>query len=641
LLRPDAIEITVPNLSDDIRALVREAPSPVPTDELAVSLGVALEQIEDALDLDDQELAWRPGDTWIHLPTILDGVVALHRLDADEIARGWAHDCADLASVLVCNPPRLADASDGDVVLELTLQEPPHWELPAGVLARAQPGDALRITHTTGGMQLDVVPAAELEGVAVAMSEAEVLGLATAISDLNAEGPVEIADLVLELATWVAPLLRAPRELSAMLAAAGATVVGDFVLPAGADPDQWLAERNRAMLDAGGGWPDAVLDKGLAVLDAIRLIGQGEVLEPEQRGAVVAALADEDAVDLLTDNLMVGLVDRGDELAAMLRAVEAGLQPGAMPAGMHVLLSRLAERAGDLESQLAHTASALVKDKTFGPAWLDRAIDLEEAGELAGALLALRRARVIADDPQMIRLAELLAPPYPDTGRNEACPCESGRKHKACHADGGPPSAEVMIDALVGHAGNWLFRPAQRPLLLRLAAPWLEVLGSLDAVVDDFMAVGVMLFDQGGLAAYAAGRGTLVSAEGQARLARWSDVRLDLVHLTAVSADGVTVRSVLRDELIELQGEDEVELFGSYAVEHAVEDAELLATHLVTRDDGSRRSVLTALPVPAAGGTELADVLRAGDQNRSIVLLAQHAAALQQLFAEQGWTPEV
>ena len=193
----------------------------------------------------------------------------------------------------------------------------------------------------------------------------------------------------------------------------------------------------------------------------------------------------------------------------------------------HAEAERELRRATELDDRHAHASFDLVRY-------------LSDRGQ-AGAALSLLRRLV---GPQADELAELLsryAKPGPTSaGRNEPCPCGSGRKHKVCcQARGGWP----LHDRL-----EWVWDKVMTfltsPLVDDRIAPIARAAGLADdpEAVRDVLVANAALFEGGLLVELCDRRGSLLPADELELLREWSHVRAGAYELVETGPGGsVTV----------------------------------------------------------------------------------------------------
>jgi hypothetical protein len=196
-------------------------------------------------------------------------------------------------------------------------------------------------------------------------------------------------------------------------------------------------------------------------------------------------------------------------------------------AGPRFVLGACAEARDDVIAAERLYRSALDADPNHPLALTAVARYETDRGDYAAALRHLRAARVPADDPERAWLEGLVRPAVPKVGRNEPCPCGSGRKYKACHLDDpGEIGSVEVAKALLHKLDTWLSQPdmqgAGEDVLREIGAPVPGGAGrggggdeaGRDQVhgveVADPMVADILLFDRGGLRRFLESRGALL-----------------------------------------------------------------------------------------------------------------------------------
>ncbi|MEX1164419.1 MAG: SEC-C domain-containing protein [Nitriliruptor sp.] len=235
--------------------------------------------------------------------------------------------------------------------------------------------------------------------------------------------------------------------------------------------------------------------------------------------------------------------------------------------------------------------------------------DRGQAGAALGLLIGM-------EGPGVDDLVEFLTPfagPGPmSAGRNEPCPCGSGRKHKVCCAvRGGWPLRDRM---------PWLMRklmafyasPAARDTVLDVArSTGMAEEGAADSYRDT-AALNLALFEGGVIADLCDLRGSLLPADELELLRDWSRVRAGLYELVEeADADGTCTLLDLFD------GERTTFADGSLAARLEVGDAVL--AWLVT-DEAGTAPFHSVVPVPDRARDSLLDLL---DDDLSATVLAR------------------
>ena len=180
---------------------------------------------------------------------------------------------------------------------------------------------------------------------------------------------------------------------------------------------------------------------------------------------------------------------------------------------------------------------AVELDPTHGPATFDLAGYLSDRGQAGAALGQLTGM----EGPGVDDLVELLSPytaPGPmSAGRNDPCPCGSGRKHKVCCAmRGGWPLRERMpwlMHKLMGFYSS----PSASDTVMAVARQVGMAGDGAAGSYRDTAALNLALFEGGVLAEMCDLRGALLPADELALLRDWSQVRAGLYELVEVADD--------------------------------------------------------------------------------------------------------
>ncbi len=115
----------------------------------------------------------------------------------------------------------------------------------------------------------------------------------------------------------------------------------------------------------------------------------------------------------------------GDFTALLINQVPDRAAPALMLAGA------AADEAGDVVVAEDHLRKAVLLDADFGPAAAMLARYQIDRSDIAGAIASLRHPDLDPDGPALTFLLAVDRP-YRKAGRNQPCPCGSGRKFKQC-----------------------------------------------------------------------------------------------------------------------------------------------------------------------------------------------------------------
>lgn len=244
---------------------------------------------------------------------------------------------------------------------------------------------------------------------------------------------------------------------------------------------------------------------------------------------------------LCLEEELVGLDPRGDDLVAFLDRIAPPEPRGR--AVLETLRALAADLAGNVAAAEAHLDAALAATPDW-PAALDaRARFLSVRGRTREAVNLLGHIRS-PDDPELVAMRERLRLSTVSVGRNEPCPCGSGRKSKHCHRG----RAELPADART----TWLLDKARTYVELRAPSHLLEDLRDVfeasagrqeadgEAVPGaQLLALDIALFDRGGFEQFLAARRQLLPTD-EVRLAeQWVEGQwASVFQVTGIDDDG-------------------------------------------------------------------------------------------------------
>ncbi len=356
---------------------------------------------------------------------------------------------------------------------------------------------------------------------------------------------------------------------------------GDDTLRRGTDADDEASALDRLMLDSFGLEPHEAEGVGI-VLGAWELSQRLGGLDNPTTSARLAeilawpAIARVVAMKAWTDPAFERFVA---EIATAARGRDA--------AGPVFILGAYAEVRDDVADAEQRFRSALEADPRHPLALAAIARYEVDRGDYAVALGRLRTAGVPADDLERAWLERLARPDVRRVGRNEPCPCGSGRKYKACHLDS--PGTVGPVDAataLLHKVDRWLAQPDMqhvgaevllevergtqaidpvgpatrsrgtrrstatrtpgRNLEHAIGAPMPDI--DPDKPIDPILK-DIVLFDRGGLRRFLDVRGSLLPEVERALGRTWLLTRRSLYEVQAVRpGTGVTLRDLRSDD---------------------------------------------------------------------------------------------
>ncbi len=276
-------------------------------------------------------------------------------------------------------------------------------------------------------------------------------------------------------------------------------------------------------------------------------------------------------------------------------------------AGARFVLGACAEARDDVVAAERLFRSALDADPDHPLALVEVARYETDRGDYASALRHLRAARIPADESERAWLEGLARPAVPKVGRNEPCPCGSGRKYKACHLDAPGEIASVEPGKALQHKLEaWLSQPNMQRVgddVLREIGG--EVPGSDSTAPVDPMLTDIILFDRGGLRRFLDVRGVLLPAAERSLGSTWLTSRRSLFEVQAVRPrTSVTLR--------DLRSGDGVVELGDRSIPGQVQPLDLLLTRLLPDGLGGLVAFDGVL-VPRLQRRHVLDLLDSGD----------------------------
>jgi hypothetical protein len=276
--------------------------------------------------------------------------------------------------------------------------------------------------------------------------------------------------------------------LPALYEAAGLEERGSILAERGFDWEAHRACQDRDRLAVLYGLDDEQVDRVVRAVgacstlladsaDGLRATG-GE----RQRSAILLAAVLEDGA--VAEAFWEESVQRGRSATELAHCADELSLDGVLPVGLAWIRARGLDLAGDAAGAVSLLEAAVTPECTHRPALIELAGFLADSGDARRAFALLGRAGVTevaaGEDPfdeldEAQRLLDevrgfALHRPRPAAGRNDRCPCGSGRKYKACHLGREQHPLEDRA--------AWLYDKAQR--FLRRRAP-----GALEDLADE------------------------------------------------------------------------------------------------------------------------------------------------------------
>jgi hypothetical protein len=521
-------------LIDQIVAVLADGPFPL--DDLTELLaeggyldhltGDDVEELADQLDdlLSHYDGFWVTANDVVALSEdLIIGTVFTHRVTAGELASGMLTMTPDLSALWSVETDTMPLAAGGELDLALGPYDESaddHGSLvgPDGWLAEYAPGDLLALRRTADGLRVEVAG-----DVGDGAEESEALERALVRRVFGPDMGEEVFVLVLDaIAESEVPLFCDPvRPLVEILHAAGLEHRGAFVGPIGVEwqpPAVAVAEAERVMLaeryqldlcclelldDAMEAWNELTLPTGHTAVD--------------WRG-VARALSHGFVAPAFADYVLRDVDELHPVLSEFVQALRAAGSKAEAPAAY--LAARNLERAGDVHAAETSLQMAVRADGSFDPALEELAWYVADRGDAELAINLLRRSGAGADDPEL-SLLESMRPARNAAGRNDPCPCGSGRKYKDCCLRNARVPLERRTDWLLHKLWTYTLRPHRQRHVLGLALVLASDDDDLDELLDTGLPMDLAAFDDGLAIAFLTERGALLPDDERALLESW------------------------------------------------------------------------------------------------------------------------
>ena len=455
----------------------------------------------------------------VRVDLLLEGVVLTHRLTPTEVERGGIELEPNLGVIdfdLDHETDRVVDGRTAEVAMDLR-EGWFAWVLADGLPAGSQAGDLVGIRRQ--GAAFELLHGADLEAAVGAVDTGPLLeALRAALDEIRTTGVgVESTDVLMGLLCSAPDVFRSPAPpLSELLAEAGASRRGDYFGPADVEwqlpGERYLAAERKRRLDRWEFGP--CCEEAFDVVD--RAWGNEVLgLDPEREPAEIRTALAHNAVSLAMLEHWDEQAADPDELVSFLEPLVAKGRRDTAPTLF--LLATALDRSGRVLDAERRYEEATLADRDFIPPWQALGLMAFERGDLARAVMLLDRAEEPGRRHPVSELIEDIAPPVEGVGRNDPCPCGSGRKFKACHLGkplgGGAGGARLLLHKALFH-----LHQRDREALEWLAEPYGA--GAEELMEDDFVA-DVALFEGGSFAEFLEERAPLLPAEDVAEGEVW------------------------------------------------------------------------------------------------------------------------
>ncbi len=482
---------------------------------------------------------------------LLDGLVLTHRVGEDEISGGLVCATPDLIGIETDLDPLPLEAG-GSVSLQFDFGDGPryheHGSLvgPQGWLDRFEPGDLVAFTRVGELLRLDTV-------TKPANASEELSALADAFESVTGSlGVAAEPHKILERALIDNPgLFRRPLlPLGELLGAAGLEVRGAWAGPKGeewAPPGVAMVEELTKQIEVSFG-----MDR--CCVEAFR-VATGHWRDPDNSDAVEAAKAlghgpvADAFVDWYDSFLAVESEMFGDYLRDLI------VSAGRHAAPVRFLYAVHLDAIGDATSSEAELDTAVRSDPEFSSAHWMLAGFASDRGDAARTVSLLQQAGVDPDNADLEYHRSLVSD-QPEVGRNDPCPCGSGRKFKVCHLDKLILEPQERVQWMLHKVDRYMHTHYRHD---RYIGPALSALPEdfepedLRRMAGDTFIVELSVFEGGGIEDFLVERGVLLPASERDLYDLWSQATLALWEVMSVSrGDTVELRDTRTGEHVEV-----------------------------------------------------------------------------------------
>ena len=530
-------------------------------ENVAEELGVADPEVFSGLEtiidntIDDFGEVRLLGDQVVEVTRFAESASFTHRLSSAEVDGNTIELDVDLSLLGV-----LADVDGGlhrpsdavpldlrervEFAAELGATPRVHQRLvgPDGWLRDFEPGDVVVVRAEDGYLHVEAAPAELPTAASVAERLGDQIAEAVATETEGDGSPIGADELVLRALVegwWPTDEVLPPlREIAE---AAGLEVEGHRVGP----PGCWEKDAQlRRVVGAFMRHVDHLDDKTRSALTGFIKAFDDFLAHPSEAPdpALASALHRRRGYGAMCLHEELQRIDpTGEQILAFADAMPMPRGPAATVKLMLESLGR--ELSGDPHGAEEAAEAAARAESGWYPA-LDARMGFLEAGgnlrDVVNVMAVLREP----DDPELVRLRDRLRLLSPDVGRNEPCPCGSGRKFKQCHLGRTELPAEHRAAWLLERAVNWVERYAYPDIdVARHAVEAVDGGASSDDTISAVLA-DVVLFELGGLRRFVDARRHLLPPDDVALVDSWLvGERTSLFRVEGIADDG-TLRLV-------------------------------------------------------------------------------------------------
>jgi hypothetical protein len=286
---------------------------------------------------------------------------------------------------------------------------------------------------------------------------------------------------------------------------------------------------------------------------------------------------------------------QGGAAQAHLAALRSKARSREEKAAVALIAARAAEGTGNSATAFDMLGEALTLRPGLEPALHDAAQYAAARGDYVTADRYLRRSDI--PSPLRAGLSEAMAAIPPDVGRNNPCPCGSGRKFKACCRLDAVPALSARAQLVYALLGTY----AERAPGLKMIIPLIE--RTEDAQRYAMFMLDLALFQGGLVEKFLAARGHWLRPDERQLIEDWQRIPVTLYEVIDVVPDtSVTLRALPDGDSIELADK----LFSQSA-----QRLDLFCGRLL-HDDVDPRMLAVVVHVPRQRRRELADLLARG-----------------------------